>query len=330
MKKKIRFGLVGTSAITDWFLNGAVKVEDFELKAIYSRNIDKARSFGEKHGATLFFDNLEEMASSNDIDAIYIASPNSEHAKQAIICLNKGKHVLSEKAFASNALEAKEMIEAAKKNNVLLMEAMKTTCLPNFRVIKENIHKIGKIRRYFGSFCQYSSRYDKYKAGIIENAFKPELSNGALMDIGVYCIAPMVNLFGKPKSLKANAYMLETGVDGEGSIIFNYGDMDGIIQYAKIANSYIPSEIQGEEGSIIIEKLNTFKKVTIKYRDGSEEIISLPQEQDDMCYEVEEFIKIINSGEKESSINTHLNSVTVMELIDEARKQIGLKYPSDK
>ena len=96
------------------------------------------------------------------------------------------------------------------------MEAMKTTLLPNFQVIKENIHRIGKVRRYFTSFCKYSSRYDKYKNGEILNAFKPELSNGALMDIGVYCIEPIINLFGKPKSIKANGFMLESGVDGQG------------------------------------------------------------------------------------------------------------------
>ncbi|MGG7176824.1 Gfo/Idh/MocA family protein [Clostridium paraputrificum] len=329
MGKKIRFGIVGTSAITEWFLNGAAKVNDFELVAVYSRNIEKAREFGKKYGARLFFSDLDEMSKSKEIDAVYIASPNSLHAKQAIICMNNKKHVLSEKAFASNTLEARKMIDAANINNVLLMEAMKTTMLPNFNIIKNNLHKIGKIRRYFASYCQYSSRYDKYKSGIIENAFKPELSNGALMDIGVYCIYPMVALFGKPQSIKAQSYMLETGVDGEGSILFNYGDFDGVIQYSKIANSYLPSEIQGEEGSILIEKINTLKKVTIIYRDGSEEIISQEQEDDDMCYEIQEFISLIQNNVKESQVNSHYNSLKVIEIMEEARKQIGLVYLAD-
>ncbi|MGL4108872.1 Gfo/Idh/MocA family protein [Clostridium sp. LP20] len=329
MGKKIRFGIVGTSAITEWFLNGAAKVNDFELVAVYSRNIEKAREFGKKYGARLFFSDLDEMSKSKEIDAVYIASPNSLHAKQAIICMNNKKHVLSEKAFASNTVEARKMIDAANINNVLLMEAMKTTMLPNFNIIKNNLHKIGKIRRYFASYCQYSSRYDKYKSGIIENAFKPELSNGALMDIGVYCIYPMVALFGKPQSIKAQSYMLETGVDGEGSILFNYGDFDGVIQYSKIANSYLPSEIQGEEGSILIEKINTLKKVTIIYRDGSEEIISQEQEDDDMCYEIQEFISLIQNNVKESQVNSHYNSLKVIEIMEEARKQIGLVYLAD-
>ncbi|PRR79791.1 Gfo/Idh/MocA family protein [Clostridium vincentii] len=326
---KIRFGIIGTSGITENFLKGATKVENFKLVGVYSRDMDKAKDFGEKKGARLFFDSLEKMASCEEIDAIYIASPNFMHASQAITCLENGKHVLCEKAFASNSKEVKKMIETANKNNVVLMEAMKTTVNPNFKALMENIHKIGKIRRYFASYCQYSSRYDKYKEGIVLNAFKKELSNGALMDIGIYCIYPMVVLFGKPENIKADAIMLESGVDGQGSILFNYKDMNGVVQYSKIANSYLPCEIQGEEGNIIIDKINGPADINIKYRDGHEENISVFKEADDMCYEIEEFINVINSGEKVSKINSLETSLWVSEIMENARKQIGLEFPAD-
>lgn len=327
---KIRFGIIGTSNISHWFMNGARRSDDFELVGVYSRNLDKAKEFGKPYGARLFFDHLEEMAKCDDIDAIYIASPNSLHASQAILCMNNKKHVLVEKAFASNVKEVEDMIKASKENDIVLMEAMKTVQMPNFKVLKDNLYKIGKVRKYFGSYCQYSSRYDKYKNGIIENAFKRELSNGSLMDIGVYTIYPMVALFGAPKSIKADGYMLETGVDGEGSIVFNYDDMMGAVQYSKISNSYIPSEIQGEEGSIVIEQINSFNKLTIKYRDGREEIISGEQLTDEsMYYEVQEFINLIKGNKRESEINSHRNSLKTMEIMDEARKQIGLVYPAD-
>ncbi|RDY25387.1 gfo/Idh/MocA family oxidoreductase [Romboutsia weinsteinii] len=329
MGDKIRFGIIGTSKIVETFLKGAEIVDEFELVGVYSRSLEKAKSFGEKYGAKLYFDKLEDFAASNEIDAVYIASPNAMHAKQAILCLNN-KHVLCEKAFASNAREVKSIIDAAKKNNVVVMEAMRLTCLPNFKAVKENLHKIGKVRRYFGSFCQYSSRYDKFKEGTILNAFKNELSNGSLMDIGVYCIYPMVSLFGKPNNVVSNSYMLHTNVDGEGSAIFSYDDMDGVIQYSKISNSYLPSEIQGEKGSIIIYPHNKFKNIKIVYKDLSEEDITLNQEEDDMCYEISEFIKTIKSNSIESEVNNHNNSIVVMELMDEIRKQAGLKYPADE
>ncbi len=326
----INIGIVGTNFITDRLIEGAKLVSDAKISAVYSRSEEKGKEFAEKHNIEYVFTSLEEMAKSDVIDAVYIASPNSLHASQAILFLNNKKHVLGEKAFASNTKEVDEMIKAAKENNVVLMEAMKSTLLPNFKVVKDNLYKIGKVRKYFASYCQYSSRYDKYKAGEVLNAFKNELSNGALMDIGVYCIAPMVNLFGKPKTIKANGIMLKTGVDGEGSVLFGYDDMEAAVIYSKISNSYLPSEIQGEEGSIIIDRINTFDRIKIIYRDGREEDLSLEHEEANMCYEVQEFVNLIKSDEKESKVNSLKNSRDVIELIEEARKQIGVIYPADR
>lgn len=327
--KKIRFGIIGTSKITEEFLKGARKVDEFVIDAIYSRKEETAKEFALKYDVKNIFTDLEEMAKSDLIDAVYIASPNSFHYEQAKILLCNKKHVFCEKSMASNSKEVKSMIELANENNVLLMEGMKTTLMPNFEIIKDNIHKIGNVRRYFASYCQYSSRYDKYKEGIILNAFKKELSNGATMDIGIYCIYPMVCLFGVPKEIKANNFILESGVDGQGSALFKYDDMDGSIIYSKIANSYLPSEIQGEEGTIIIDTIHDMNKITIKYRNGKTEVISVDQIEENMMYEVREFIKLINNNTLESKINSHENSLNTSKIMEEIRKQIGLIYPAD-
>ncbi|MBU3126314.1 Gfo/Idh/MocA family protein [Clostridium tagluense] len=328
-KKVIRFGVIGTNNITDWFLNGAAQVKDFILTAVYSRSEEKGKAFAEKYNVEHIFTDLFEMAKSDLIDAVYIASPNAIHAEQAIVFLNHKKHVLCEKALASNASQVISMINAAKINQVILMEAMKTTQLPNFKIIKDNLHRIGKVRKYFGSYCQYSSRYDKYREGIVLNAFNQNLSNGGLMDIGVYCIHPMINLFGKPKEIKANALILESGVDGEGSIIFKYDEMDAIAMYSKITNSKLYSEIQGEDGNIIIENINKFEKVKIVFRDGKEEDLTQFHNEHDMCYEIETFITMIKNGDIKGSSKLLQTSKWVMETMDEARKQIGLIFPAD-
>ncbi|WP_341467136.1 hypothetical protein [Clostridium septicum] len=123
--------------------------------------------------------------------------------------------------------------------------------------------------------------------------------------------------------------MLKSGVDGEGSLILGYDDMDGVVIYSKISNSYLSSEIQGEEGSIVIDKINKFNNVKIVYRKGEIEEISNPQKVDDMCYEIEEFINLILNKKLESEVNSLENSRIVMKIMDEARKQIGLRYIAD-
>lgn len=325
---KIKFGIIGTGKIVERFLDAALKHEKFELVAMYSRSLEKAEEFGKKYGATEFFDDLNEFAKSKDIDAVYIASPNSLHSHQAILCLENKKHVLCEKPMASNEIEVKAMIDAAKKNNVLLMEAMRLTVLPNFLRVKENLHKIGTLRRYFASYCQYSSRYDKYKEGIVLNAFKKELSNGSLMDIGVYCIHPMINLFGMPNKIVSESMLLESGVDGQGSALFSYEGASGVVMYSKISDSKLPLEIQGEEGTIVVDSI-LFKNAKIVYRDGREEIISVKQKENDMYYEVDEFINVINRNETESMKNSYENSLMAIQAMDEIRMQIGLEYPAD-
>ncbi|NUK29848.1 Gfo/Idh/MocA family oxidoreductase [Parageobacillus sp. VR-IP] len=325
----IRFATIGTNWITEAFIEAAREVEDFALAAVYSRTEEKAREFAQKTGAARTFTDLEELAKSDEIDAVYIASPNSLHAEQAVFLMNHGKHVLCEKPLASNEKEVKAMIGAARRNGVVLMEAMKTTLLPNFQAIRQHLHKLGKIRRYFASYCQYSSRYDAYKQGTVLNAFNPAFSNGALMDIGVYCIYPMVVLFGKPNRLQASSLKLESGVDGEGTIIFTYEEMDAVVMYSKITNSYLPAEIQGEDGSMLIDAIHTPTKVEIRYRDGRVEDITVPQEKHPMYYEAKEFIELIRSGKRESEINSHEHSLLTIALMEEARKQTGIMFPAD-
>lgn len=149
------------------------------------------------------------------------------------------------------------------------------------------------------------------------------------MDLGTYCIYPLINLFGMPESIKANGTMLDSGVDGQGTIILKYKDMDAVIMYSKIAASVIQSEIQGEYGSIVMEKINMLDDIKISYRDGKIEDISKPQLKDSMYYEISEFLNLIQESKLQSDINTFRLSLQVMEIMDEVRKQIGLIYPAD-
>ena len=326
---RLRFGVVGTNFITDWVIAGGREDERFELSAVCSRTQETADAFAAKHGIPHTFTSLEEMAASPLVDAVYVASPNAFHAPQSILCMEHGKHVLCEKAFASNAREAREMIAAARRNKVALMEAMKPTLTPNFLAARDALDRIGAVRRYFSCYCQYSSRYDKFREGVVLNAFRPELSNGALPDIGVYTIYPMVVLFGRPQTIKAAGFKLSSGVDGEGSVVFSYPAMDAAVLYSKIANSSLPTEIQGEDGNIVFDRINIISDVNLYFRDGRKEPLSHPTEQNEYYYEVKEFIDVVQSGRQASNINSWENSLITMEIMDEIRRQLGVVYPAD-
>ncbi|MDO5488250.1 MAG: Gfo/Idh/MocA family oxidoreductase [Rikenellaceae bacterium] len=337
--KKVRFGVVGTNFITDWVIAGAREDERFELAAVCSRTRERGEEFAAKHSIPHVFTSLDEMASSDVVDAIYIASPNYMHCSQATLCMDRGKHVLCEKPMASNAREAAEMIASSQRNGVALMEAMKSTLSPNFRAVRDNLHRIGTPRRYFASFCQYSSRYDKFKEGIVLNAFRPELSNGAMMDIGVYTIYPLVALFGAPQSVSAQGVVLSSGADGQGAVNMQYEGMNATVLYSKIANSHLPAEIEGEDGNILIDRIQTPTDVRFYPRQapasGQEkrvdgEPIGTADSHNEYYHEIREFIDLILSGRCESEINSHATSLATMQVIDEVRRQLGVRYPADE
>ena len=171
----MRFAVIGTGAIVEKFISAGSQVPGFSLYAVYSRSKERGQAFAAEHGAQRSFDNLADLAACRKVEAVYIASPNYAHCAQALAMLSAGKHVLCEKPMASNAAEVRRMQACARAHNVLLLEAMKSAFLPGFAALSRSLPLIGRLRRITASYCQYSSRYDKFKQGIVLNAFDPKL-----------------------------------------------------------------------------------------------------------------------------------------------------------
>lgn len=324
----VNFAVIGTNFITERLLKAAGECKDFRLHGVYSRSEERAREFGARYGAEKVYTELDQLAMDNDVDAVYIASPTYCHYEQAVRMLKAKKHVLCEKPAASNLKELEEMIHTARENKVVLLEAMRPVFMPGMEAIRENLPKIGVIRRVHFTYCQYSSRYDKFKTGIVENAFRPELSNGAIMDIGTYCIYAASYLFGKPKQIKAMGVQLKDSIDGAGTVLADFGDFIAELVYSKITNSCQGSEIQGEKGCMMIPFINGPDEVTIRYYNGEVESVYLEEVQDDMKYEIKRFIQLT---ENQQGLKEYWDaSRTAMEIIDEAREQLGIVFPADK
>lgn len=316
----VRFGIIGTNWISGDFVKAVKSTEGCEVRAVYSRKKETAEEFIKKYEIEngKIFTNLEEMAESNEIDAVYIGSPNSLHGKQALIFLRNKKHVICEKPVATNMEDFNEMVKTAEENGVTFMEAMKTTFLPNIWAVRENLHRIGDVRNITANFCQYSSRYDLLKKGELTNVFDPKFDGGAAFDIGVYPLYFVLSLL-EFQIIYRDKYILSSGIDGAGTIILNYGDKVASIIYSKITETNIPSEILGEKGSIVIDHISTADKVEVIMRDGTREDISRPQEKNQMVYELKEFLSLIEKGETESKINTFEFSGKSVEILSNMR-----------
>ncbi|MGI5883670.1 MAG: Gfo/Idh/MocA family protein [Candidatus Spyradocola sp.] len=323
----MRFAVIGTGAIVEKFLSAGSQVPDFSLYAVYSRTKERGQAFAAAHGAQQSFDNLEELAACPQVDAVYIASPNYAHCRQALLLLAAGKHVLCEKPMASNASEVRKMQACAREHNVLLLEAMKSAFVPGFAALSQSLSLIGRLRRITASYCQYSSRYDKFKQGIVLNAFDPKLSNGALMDIGVYCVYPVVKLFGMPRTIQGTAVKLTGGVDGAGSILLGYGDFQADLLYSKITDGALPSEFQGEGGSLLVDRISEPQSISIRPRGQETRSLYAQPESTPMRYEIEAFQRLaLEPASAESYSRATLETAMVME---EARRQMGIVFPAD-
>ena len=116
----VRLATIGTSEVTENFLGAVEECEGIRLQAVYSRNMEKAKAFAGKHGAAKAYDSLEALSRDSEIDGVYIASPNFMHCSQALLLMNAGKHVICEKALASNSREVAKMLKAAEKKRCCL------------------------------------------------------------------------------------------------------------------------------------------------------------------------------------------------------------------
>jgi len=332
----IRIGIVGTNFVSDWLCEAASSLDCVTVAAVYSRAMETGNAFAQKHGIAQVFCDYDAFVSSDVIDAVYIASPNFAHAAQAVRALNAGKHVLCEKVIATNSAELSAMIAAAKENRCVLLEAMRPSFDPSLALICDNLPKLGTLRRVVLDFNQYSSRYDKFKAGDIQNAFNPAYSNAAVMDIGVYIIHVAAKLFGRPRRIVSMSTLLHNGFEGAGHVLLDYGDMKAELSYSKITESVAPNQFIGEDATLTVGKITMPHDMKIIYHKGSpnlgnagavtEEIPYTPVDNN-MIYELAEFARLCREGLYD---NEYLeNSVIEMEIIDEIRRQNGIVFPSD-
>ncbi|RSK28714.1 gfo/Idh/MocA family oxidoreductase [Bacillus sp. HMF5848] len=323
----MRIGTVGTSSITEKFIGASTQTNAATVTSVYSRSQEKAEAFAQKHNISITFTDLETMAMSSDIDAVYLASPNSLHFEQAKLFIKQKKHIICEKPSFSNVAEWDEIMVLAKEYGVYVFEAFRNLHAPNSKILKSTLNNAGAIRSSLFHYQKYSSRYDALLAGQEPNIFSPAFSGGALVDLGVYPISLAVYLYGPPTSIHFHPVLLKNGIDGSGTIVLTYDTHICTILYSKITDSYLANEIQGENGTITLDHVAPISSISWQDRKGNPTTeLAEPQHSNDMVYEINEFVRIITEQDHEAYTYWQTVSRDVLSITEQARKQANIVF----
>lgn len=320
----MRFAIVGSNFIAEWFVAAAKECENLLLQTAYSRSREQALSNAEKWGTRSACWDWEELRRDESVDAVYIATPNALHYGQVESMLLAGKHVLCEKPIVPSEKELGPLLALARERGLLLLEAMRPAHLPALDTVRQLLPKLGTLRYAEFPYAQYSSRYTRFQQGIIENAFDPTLANGTLIDLGVYCAHWMAMLFGEPKRVLSLASFFDGSIDVNGCALCDYGAMQAVLRYSKVHQSWRPAVIEGEEGSLTLSPFPVPAQAELRLRGGESTVIPLDTREHDMAYEISRFLELAKDPAQAEPY--HRWTQMTLRVMDAIRGQCGIDF----
>lgn len=328
--KEIRLGTIGSGMIVHSILDAVRVTEGITCGAVYSRTLEKGRELAEQYEASKVYVNLEEMLADEDINFVYVASPNLLHYEQTKAALLAGKNVICEKPFCTRAKQARELVDLAKERRLFLVDAVPTAFLPNFEILKQKLSEIGKIKLVLSNYSQYSSRYDLLKKGEIPNVFNPKFGGGCLMDINFYNVYLNVALFGKPRKFVYFPNRYKSLVDTSGILVMQY---DGFVSQsagAKDTWGVNSVQVEGEEGYIYIKDgSNGLAEIQVVTKE-KEEVFNCQENSNRWFYEVQNMTKMILEDDHAQNDRNLEVMMEVIEVLESARKEAGILFPGDE
>lgn len=325
----MKVGTIGTGEITNWFLTCWQQAGN-DCYAIYSRTKDSGEKLRSAFHGEKVYTNLDLFLADEKIDVVYIASPNSLHFSHAKQALEAGKHVILEKPFTSTLEECEELIILAKQNRLFLMEGITVPDLPNVKALHSLISNIGNIHVIVANMSKVSSKYKAYLRNEHPNVFTTKYSGGALMDLNVYNLHLLTDLFGRPKTIAYFA-SIKDGIDFSGTCILQYLDKQAVCIASKNseANNFV--EIQGELGCIRINSsAATVSNIELQLINGTKETYQSQIYRLTHIYYIKAFMKMVEEKNFEERDCKLLHTKMVMELLVQARKSAGIRFEADK
>ena len=327
----IRWGILGCGRIARKFASDLKLVENATLVSCGGLNAESANVFAKEFAVKNVHHSYESLVKDDEVDVIYVATPHSHHNAHTLLCINNGKAVLCEKAFAINYKQAKEMIDAARDKKVFLMEAVWTKFLQPFNKVKEMIDA-GKLGDIKGVLVNFGFRPP---ADAPARLLDPSLGGGTLLDIGIYNVFTALFFLGKPDKIFAEATLTQENIDTQCAITFKYND-GKLAQLFSTFLSDAPTEadIYGTAGRVRLTTRYYTPTTTIEYlmgRQDTKQIIELNNKEEGFGYQYEarHVGECLEKGLTESPVMTHADTLLIMETLDTIRKQAGIVYPAD-
>lgn len=322
----MKIGFLGAGRISEVVAPAVAQAEGVQRCAVAARDLARAKEFAEKWGFQKAYGSYEEMMKDPEVDVIYIATPHSFHYEQMMMALDYGKGVICEKAFCINSSQAKEVRDHARRKGLFAAEAIWTRYMPSRKIIRDLIDEgaVGTPSVLTGNLF--------YPVVKKERLVKPELAGGALLDLGVYGINFALMCFGNEiERMESSVKMHPGGVDGMESItmFFKDGRM-AVLTAGMYSRSDRKGIIHGDKGFMVVENINNPQSVSV-FDEGYNLVkrIDFPEKVNGYEYEFEEAAAAFDSGKTETESMPLDETVRVMELCDELRRQWKFRYPQE-
>ncbi|KAL0073188.1 hypothetical protein J3Q64DRAFT_1764458 [Phycomyces blakesleeanus] len=343
----LRWGILGTGNIATTFANGLKQSPLNSLVAIGSRSDASAQAFGQAFGVTkaACYGTYDALLADPNVDIVYIATPHPQHCELAIKTAKAKKHMLVEKPMAMNEREVQLILDAAKENDVFLMEAYMYRCHPQTQKAAEMIKQgvVGEVKLVKASFS-----FEGYSLGPSSRLWRNELGGGALMDIGGYPLSWARLIAGAaqgssplhPTILKGvGNVQKDTQVDEWAMASLGFENKIGAQLFVGVfADADCSVEVVGTKGTLRVPNLWRPDlavlgptQIEVSEHGKAAAITPIVLEQTNLfTFEAEAVAKAVLSGKKECDFMTWEDSLSQVRSMDQWRKEIGLVYSADK
>lgn len=323
----VRWGVIGTGGIARSFVQDCTAA-GVQFVAVGSRTLASAEAFAADFGIARAHGSYEDLVADLDVDAVYVATPHSRHAEDALLAIEAGKHVLVEKAFTITADEARRVVDAARRADVAVMEAMWTRFLPQMAMVRALVAegRIGRVRLVEATHHQALPTDPAHRLN------DPALGGGAMLDLGIYPISFAVDVLGVPTSVVAAATLSDQGVDTQmGLVLTHDGGTQSVLHFGLDLASPNTASVIGEDGRIDLDS-TWFGPTTWRLRDREGVVVEEFDSREELtgyAHEARAFESMVTSGTHEGGPMDPEETIAIMALMDEARRQVGVRYAAD-